>query len=315
MKYKIIIICCLVIDLAIIITAYKYFKPVLIRNGDIALADSAFLSSGANGSLDEKFSAPTLKPAPVQSGWTESFDAAYTVKEAGSMKESQNPDWWLSSGGYFYSREGIGSTVAGSLDKTDPWRVDYYVSNPTDTDDGYYPQNIFRLVLKSKWKNFQQTAYFRITENNLSASPNRNSSNGLLFFNRYLDSFNLYYTGIRVDGYATIKKKIKGIYHTLAYKPFITSATSAFYNKDSNPNLLPKNVWLGLRSEVKTNADNTVSIKLYLDNGKTGNWVLVAEAEDDGESYGGAPFFKAGYAGIRTDFMDVKFDDYNIVEK
>lgn len=314
MKYKIIIICCLVIDLAIIITAYKYFKPALIRNGDIALVDSAFFPLGASGSLEEKLPAPTLKPAPVQSGWTESFDAAYTVNEAGGMKESQNSDWWLSSGGYFYSREGIGGTAAGSLDKTDPWRADYYVSNPTDTDDGYHPQNIFRLVLKSKWQNLQQTAYFKITEDNLSASPNRNSSNGLLFFNRYLDSFNLYYTGIRVDGYATIKKKIKGVYYTLAYEPFIISGQGA-YDRKNNPNLLPKNVWLGLRSEVKTNADNTVSIKLYLDKGRTGDWVLVAEAEDDGESYGGAPFLKAGHTGIRTDFMDVKFDDYNITEK
>lgn len=233
----------------------------------------------------------------------------YIVKEASSMEASQSSEWWLSSGGYFYSTNGVGSTILGVLSATDPWRVAYSLSNSLDTDNGYYPQNIFRLVLRSQWQNFQQQSYFKIINDNLSASPNRNSSNGLLFFNRYQDSFNLYYTGIRVDGYATIKKKINGTYYTLAYKPFIKESV---YNRDSNPNLLPKNIWIGMRSVVQNNTDGTVSIKLYVDNGKTGNWVLVAEAKDDGKKYGGPAFTKEGYAGIRTDFMDVEFDDYSI---
>ncbi|MDC1205328.1 hypothetical protein N8083_00575 [Candidatus Pacebacteria bacterium] len=241
--------------------------------------------------------------------FVENFDIAYTVKEAGNMNESNNEHWWLSSGGYFYNKEGVGSTIAGNLSEMDPRRIAHAASNALDTDDGYHPQNIFRLVLRSTWKDFQQEAYFKVVNDNLSASPYRNESNGLLFFNRYQDAFNLYYTGIRVDGYATIKKKINGTYYTLAYEPFNTFTNP--YDRDTNPNLLPKQQWVGMRSEIETNSDNTVSIKLYIDETKTGNWVLVAEAIDDGISYGG-PVFDEGHAGIRTDFMDVEFDNYSI---
>lgn len=37
--------------------------------------------------------------------------------------------------------------------------------------------------------------------------------------------------------------------------------------------------------------------------------MLAAEAKDDGKSYGGDAILNEGYAGIRTDFMDVEFDD------
>ena len=37
---------------------------------------------------------------------------------------------------------------------------------------------------------------------------------------------------------------------------------------------------------------------------------VVASAEDDGSEYGGAAFYGSGRSGIRTDFMDVEFDDY-----
>ncbi len=248
--------------------------------------------------------AATLKSILIGS---DTFSTVYTVKEAGSMLESTNQNWWVSSGAYLYSSGGVGSTIRGALSAIDPWRVAFYLSNSLDTDGGYYPQNIFRLVLKSTWLNYKQEAYFKIINDNLSVSPNRNASNGLLLFNRYQDAFNLYYTGVRVDGYAVIKKKINGEYFTLAYKPI---GTPTVYNRDTNPNQLPKNTWIGLKSEVKTNSDGTVSIKLYMDKGRTGVWVLVAEAMDDGKSFGGGALLKEGYAGIRTDFMDVEFDDY-----
>jgi hypothetical protein len=81
------------------------------------------------------------------------------------------------------------------------------------------------------------------------------------------------------------------------------------YNKTTNPNLLPQNTWIGLKSEVKTNPDNTVLIKLYMDNGKTGVWTLIASATDNA-----SPVLGAQYAGIRTDFMDVQFSNYKITE-
>ena len=61
--------------------------------------------------------------------------------------------------------------------------------------------------------------------------------------------------------------------------------------------------------------NGTVSIKLYADKGKTGIWTLVVEAIDDGSSFGGAVLGSSGNVGIRTDFMDVEFDDYTVVSK
>lgn len=250
--------------------------------------------------------------ALVQSPFYYSFKVDGVLDEAGKMNDSSSPYFWLNSGGQFYLKNGIGKTVQGELGKFNKWRLAYFASNPIDTDNGYHPQNIFRLVTRSKWQSFNQEIYFKITKLNMSASANRNASNGVLLFNRYKNGSNLYYTGIRVDGTAVIKKKINGTYYTLAEKSFYDS--SAPYNRDSNPNLIPSQKWIGLKSEIKTNLDNTVSIKVFIDKDKTGNWVLVAETKDDGKSYGGGAILSEGYAGIRTDFMDVEFDDYKIVK-
>lgn len=99
----------------------------------------------------------------------------------------------------------------------------------------------------------------------------------------------------------------------MVYKPFYNTATP--YNRDTNPNLMPTQKWIGLKSEVKTNVDNSVNIKLFIDKDKTGNWVLATEAKDDGKSYGGEAILSEGYTGIRTDFMDVEFDDYKIIKQ
>ena len=112
----------------------------------------------------------------------------------------------------------------------------------------------------------------------------------------------LYYTGIRVDGSAVIKKKLNGTYTTLAQKPVY----SGTWSKSSNPNLIPKNTWIGLRSETINNSDGSVSIKLYMDQGKTGQWKLVAEAKDTSPG----TLKDVGFGGIRTDFMDVEFDNF-----
>ena len=49
-----------------------------------------------------------------------------------------------------------------------------------------------------------------------------------------------------------------------------------------------------------------------MDKGKIGYWVLLLEATDQ-ETIGGNSI-KDGYAGIRTDFMDVEFDNYKFKE-
>ncbi len=243
--------------------------------------------------------------APVGSSFNYTFDSVGTLVEAGSMDDSSSPYWWLSSGAYLHLGSGVGSTIQGTLPKNDYWRRYYAQTSATDTDNGYRPQNLFRLVTRSRWQNFRQQVYFRIRRDNLSASPNRNASNGLLVMNRYQDENNLYYAGIRVDGAAVIKKKYRGTYYTMAYARVFPGT----YNRTSNPSLLPKNLWLGLKSELRNNPDGTVRITLWVDTGP-GGWNLVFDVLDNGLAYGGPAITSSGYGGVRTDFMDVEFENY-----
>ncbi len=244
-------------------------------------------------------------PAPVSSPWKYSFSSDATLQETGSESESSSPYFWVNSGAKLIIAGGRGMTVQGALPAEDSWRKLYSKENPLDTDDGFHPQNIFRLVTRSKWQNVQETAYFKISNDQLSRSSNRAEHNGILLMSRYgAGGDTLYYTGIRVDGNAIIKKKVNGKYETLASNKVF----SGTYNRESNPNLLPKNTWVGLRSQVKDNADGSVTIKVYMDKNWNNNWVLIAEATDKSN-----PIKGSGYAGIRTDFMDVTFDNYELV--
>ncbi len=233
------------------------------------------------------------------------LNANRIITEADSMSASADSDWWLSSGAYFYVNNGVGKSITGSLPSNDPWRILYNSTNPVDTDNGYHPQNIFRLVTKSSNQNESQQAYFNVSKYWLSSSPNRNASNGIFFFNRYVDQNNVYYTGIRVDGQAVIKKKENGAYYTLA----LNKVYSGNYNQNSNPNLIPLNTWIGLRSVVTNQPDGSVLIQVYIDKNNTGNWVLAVQTTDNG-SQGGSPMTNTGYGGVRTDFMDASFKNY-----
>lgn len=251
--------------------------------------------------------APVTPPVTDPTSFSYSFSHPGIFYESGSMKESTSPYWWLDSGGLMIIEGGIGKTAHGNLPTSAFWYKDYSRSNPEDTDKGFHPQNIFRLVTKSTWQNLRQEVYFMIDADNLSASENRNESNGLLLFNRYVNEGTLYYAGIRVDGHSVIKKKQNGDYTTLAEEDLFPGE----YDRDTNPNLLPKKVWIGVRTEVVTK-NGAVDIKLYTDVGKTGTWKLVLEATDNGTH--GPIIDKKAYAGIRTDFMDVDFSAYKVQE-
>jgi hypothetical protein len=252
--------------------------------------------------------ANAMAAASVGSPFSYFFSVDGSVSETGASSDSPSPYWWVNSGGQMVLEDGRGKTLQGSLPLGSYWRTIYNAANPVDTDLGLHPQNIFRLVGRSLWNNFTQEGYFKIRTHNLSASPNRNQSNGLLFFNRYKDAFNLYYAGIRVDGTAVIKKKVGGVYYTMAQKAIFPGT----YNVLTSPNLLPKNTWLGLKTKVQTNTNGSVSINLYLDKGWTGDWSLILSATDSGNFGGTAPITGSGYGGIRTDFMDVEFDQYRM---
>ncbi len=226
--------------------------------------------------------------------------------EAANQDSSTSPYWWLNSGAKLILLDGTGKTIQNELPTNDPWRLTYLSSNPLDTDNGYHPQNIFRLFTRSKWTNFHEIVYFKIVKDQLSASPNRDAHNGVLLVSRYQNGNNLYYSGLRVDGNAIIKKKLNGRYYTFASKRIFPGT----YNRLTNPDLLPKNIWMGIKSQITT-INGKVNIKLFLDRNKTGNWELILEANDTGNQ--GSPIVNEGYAGIRTDFIDAEFDDFQII--
>ena len=250
----------------------------------------------------------TKKADPIIS--PDSFDFSQSLEEAGTPEDSKSKNWWVNSGAYLVKEDTVLKTVQAELPVADKWAKLYKQTTPVETDNGLHPQNIFRLVNKSTILNFRQQAYFKINKTILSRSPNRNESNGLLFFNRYNDGDNLYYTGIRVDGIAIVKKKKNGVYTTMSQTKFFDGS----YNKESNPNLLPQNQWLGLRSEVQNTPSQQVLIKLFLDREANGNWHQIAEVTDDNSNFDGAAFTNPAHVGIRTDFMDVEFKDYSLTQ-
>ena len=246
--------------------------------------------------------------AALKLPFTYPFSVDGRLEEVGVMENSSSPYWWVSSGAFLDLAAGLGMTNHGDLPLGSKWQKLYAANNPVDTDVGLHPQNIFRMVLRTEWLDVAHEASFRIDADRLSGSPSRSASNGLMQMSRYADENNLYYTGLRVDGYAVIKKKAAGKYYTLAYKPVIKSGK---YDRALNPNVLPHGSWIRLKTVTKNLDANRVAIKLYADLGATGTWKLVAEAVDDG-AHGGPALTRPGRVGFRTDFMDVSFDDFRI---
>jgi hypothetical protein len=247
--------------------------------------------------------------ATVSSPFLYTFNTSGTLAEASSMSRSSSPYFWLNSGAYLPMQDGLGKTVQGALPAADPWRLLYATNNPLDTGNGYYPQNVFRLVTRSQWTNAVQEIQFKIQHTNLTDTPNRDGYSGVLFFSRYRDGDTLYYAGIRMDGMAVIKKKVGGTYYTLA----LTRVFPGTYDRQKMPTLLPQKQWMRMRLVTQDAPDGSVSLTLYLDKSNTGQYVEAARATDAAGRYGGTSVIGGpGYAGIRTDYQDIFFNDYKL---
>ncbi len=243
--------------------------------------------------------------AEISSPFQYVFSKAGVLHEAGESDESMSPYWWLSSGGMLIIEDGIGKTIQESLASGHTWRTRYLRSNSTDTDNGAHPQNIFRLVTRSSWENVRVEAEFKIVRDQLSISKNRNESNGVLLMTRYINhGETTYYAGIRVDGHAVIKKKYRGTYYTLEEVALYPGS----YERTENPTLLPHDVWIPLRVETRSK-NAAVTITLFMRD-ESGVWKTILTAVDDGsDSAGTPPIYGSFPIGIRTDFMDVEFDN------
>ncbi len=109
--------------------------------------------------------------------------------------------------------------------------------------------------------------------------PTASTTNGLHLFARYQTENDLYVASLRFDGLVTIKKKHCGNYTTLASKTYGKPALKTWYTLEF--------------STIGT----TLTFKL--------NGQVVLTAKDD--------TFSWGTTGIRTDYADVYFDDWQLV--
>ena len=144
-------------------------------------------------SLNKSISVEANPPANVTSPFFYNFNSNGILYESGSESASTSPYFWLNSGAKLIIANEIGKTIQNELPVNDYWRLNYLHDNPIDTDNGLHPQNIFRVLTRSKWQNVKQIMSFKITKDELSSSPNRDSHNGLLLMTRYIDSNNLYF--------------------------------------------------------------------------------------------------------------------------
>lgn len=284
-------------------------RQLLAGSIAIALALPTGLTAGCAKTGHPSRSVPGLAAeTPASRMFSDRFSRAGTLVETGRPDESASADWWLNSGAYLFFRNGHAETVQGRLAANDPWRLKYSRANPGETDDGFHPQNIFRLISRATWRSYTQDAYFRINRYILSPDTHRQASNGLLLMNRYVDGQNLYYAGLRVDGLAVIKKKYRGQYSTMATAKVLPGV----WDRRTTPNLIPTDTWIGVRSKVSDTPDGRVRIEVSLDRTGSGSWSKVLEAYDDGSRFGGPSIDTTASVGIRTDFMDVQLKDYAI---
>ncbi len=240
------------------------------------------------------------------------FSAIAVIEEVSDITDSSSPHWWVSAGGHMLMGSGMAETMQGTRKEGDVWQQKYAQGEQADvTDNGAHPQNAFRVVQRGLWGNIQHDVYFRIARIIESEHEQRDAANGVFLMSRYVDSENLYYSGIRVDGTIVIKKKQDGAYHTLFTKKLYDGA----YDRDSAASLLPLDKWIGIRTIVENTLDGRVDIAVAIDRDRKGNWEIVGSTTDDGATYGGAPFTNDGYTGIRSDFMDVQFEDYTVEKK
>jgi hypothetical protein len=249
------------------------------------------------------------------------------IQQAPSMSESLDKNWWVSSGGYLSINNGTASTIQGTLPQNDTIRINYSLSKGSeDTDNGYRPQNIFRLVNRNTWAgNYTTEVYFKYSKyNNMTTTATANDKknlgpdNGVSLMVNYQNGDNLYYVGLRADGFAGIKKKIDGQYSVLQNPVQVFPGNYKHYD-----NLIPQDKWIGLKAvvveeqrhnDIFPGGKDQIYIALYMDqtgdgsSSSSSSWKYVTSYLDQNST----TIFKQGHTGIRTDFMDAQFKDFKV---
>ncbi len=220
---------------------------------------------------------PLIAEAQTTSPLYYTFNDAGTLFEAASASQTSSPYFWLKDGGQLVINNGVGSTLKGD-------------------------KSFFMLGLLPV-QNSSTAVYMNRLVENIPLASDRNGYNGESIIARYTNENNYYYAGLRSDGYVVIKKKVNGVFKTLAQKQVYAGT----YDAVKNPNLIPHNVWIGLKLSVMNDASGIPQLTLSTDAGRTGVWKQVLTATDSATF--GAPL-ASGVGGIQSDHADMQFDDF-----
>jgi hypothetical protein len=240
-------------------------------------------------------------------GFEDTFDSPGVIDEVGSAAGSRSAAWWLTAGGRMTFEDGIARTIQGDLPSDDRWFRGYSRANPRDTDGGLHPQNIFRLVTQETGTNSRLRVSFRVRRTNLSASPERDRFSGVFLFSRYKDPGNdTYAAGLRFDGLAIIKKKRLGTWYTMTTRPIYDGV----YDRVANPTLIPEDRWISLRMITEDWGTGVRVVLEVHEPTQSPGFVRKLEVLDVDGGFDGLPIRGPGRAGLRSDFMDLEFDEY-----
>ena len=82
------------------------------------------------------------------------------------------------------------------------------------------------------------------------------------------------------------------------------------YEREKDMSLVPQIEWLTLRTETTTNKKGVVTISLFMKRATETKWTLLLKGLDTGTNFDSPPLVGSHPLGIRTDFMDVEFDNF-----
>lgn len=266
----------------------------------------AFFIVALGAALGVSMSFAQPAPASAYSGgsYLYTFNTNGTLSEAAAPSNSTSPYWWLRSGGKLLITGGLGESIQGALSSSNPLYETYASAFPQASDGGAHPQNMFRLLWKTPTQNSSEQVYLQRVTDNLGTALNRHPYDGESLIARYQDEQTYYYAGVRDDGALVIKKKVGGVFTTLAAKPFF----SGTYSATTSPDLIPRGTWLGLKFSVVNSSGGAPVLSLYTDVGRSGTWRLSLSASDAT----GTPIPGAGLSGIDSTFADINMDNYQL---
>ncbi len=219
----------------------------------------------------------------------------YSYYNSTATDAKKNPKWQMTSGSLFSATyNGVKAGYSGFPTPAG--------TGPNPTPAANNNSAVFRMIsVPSNFSNSEVS--FRLLNKQMSQSTSFPAVawDGVHVWLRYQSEEGLYAASVnRRDGSVVIKKKTPGgpsnggTYYTLA-------------STSSNAQPIPYGTWQNIKASIVTNADKTVTIKIYRENS------LVLTAIDNG-TLGGAPILAPGKVGIRGDNCEFYFNNVVVNE-